>query len=72
MERFEKIVRASFNQRRKQLVNNLVPEIVPSDSQLYVVLDELGLVHSIRAEEISIEKFLMLTESIVRHNFQEN
>lgn len=69
MEKFEQVVRAAFTRRRKQLVNNLVPGIVPSNEQLCMILDELDLVHTIRAEEISIEQFLMLTESIVTHNF---
>lgn len=61
---FETLVRASFRQRRKQLVNNLVPEIVGTADELRVLLDNLKLKPSARAEELSIELFLKLTGAI--------
>ena len=61
---FETVVRASFRQRRKQLVNNLVPDILSTPSELRNLLDNLELKPSVRAEELSIELFLKLTAAI--------
>lgn len=61
---FEKIVRQSFLHRRKQLVNNLtqLPEI--ERSRLEDVLSELKLDNNCRAEQIGIESFIRLAESL--------
>lgn len=63
-DRFEKVVRRAFRQRRKLLLNNLCPDIVPSSDELRRILDELGLDHKIRAEQLSIEQFEMLTNAL--------
>ncbi len=61
---FEKIVRQSFLHRRKQLVNNLtqLPEI--DKNRLGDVLSALNLENNCRAEQISIEDFIRLAESL--------
>lgn len=64
---FEKLVRASFKQRRKQLINNLVPAIIPSVKAAEVVYQQLGFQRSVRAEEIDTPQFLELTELLVKH-----
>lgn len=58
---FEKIVRASFHQRRKLLVNNLLQLGCYSREQLESALVQLGYDSKIRAEQIDIEKFIRLT-----------
>ena len=62
---FEKVVRASFQHRRKLLVNNLVPEIIPDGITAAEVLCAVGLGGKTRAEEVTIEQFLRLTTELV-------
>ncbi|MFH1374725.1 MAG: 16S rRNA (adenine(1518)-N(6)/adenine(1519)-N(6))-dimethyltransferase RsmA [bacterium] len=65
---FEKVVRASFRQRRKLLVNNLVPDIVATPQAARDILEETGLPPRCRAEQVSTAQFLTLTERLVQHN----
>ncbi len=67
-DKFEFIVRLAFWKRRKQLINNLVPEIVPTAELMKESLDSLGFDRRIRAEQMSIDDFLKLTELIVDRN----
>ncbi len=62
---FERVVRQSFAYRRKTLLNNLVPEVVPTPDQLTSILDELALDHRIRAEQLNTEQFLKLTNLMI-------
>jgi 16S rRNA (adenine1518-N6/adenine1519-N6)-dimethyltransferase len=62
---FEKVVRASFRHRRKLLVNNLVPEIIPDGLTAAEILEQVGLGAKTRAEEVTIEQFLKLTTELV-------
>lgn len=62
---FEKLVRRSFTQRRKTLVNNLVPAIIPDARTAKQVLETVGLKPECRAEEISIALFLKLTNRLI-------
>ncbi len=62
---FERVVRAAFAHRRKQLINNLVPDIVQLPDALRSLLTEIGLDQTIRAEQMSTEQFLGLTEQLV-------
>jgi len=64
---FERVVRASFRQRRKLLVNNLASEVTVNSSELASIMAECGLPGTARAEEVGIEKFLALTEALQRH-----
>jgi 16S rRNA (adenine1518-N6/adenine1519-N6)-dimethyltransferase len=61
---FEKVVRASFTQRRKLLLNNLVPDLIPTGEIGRTILAALDLPDLSRAEEISIPQFIRLTEKI--------
>jgi len=61
---FEDLVRASFKHRRKQLVNNLVPDFVPTTGEYYELIDQIDLYPTVRAEELTIEQFLKLTTAI--------
>jgi 16S rRNA A1518/A1519 N6-dimethyltransferase RsmA/KsgA/DIM1 with predicted DNA glycosylase/AP lyase activity len=61
-------VRASFKQRRKQLINNLVPILIPTVPAAIEMFAQLGLNRKVRAEEVSTEQFLELTELLVERN----
>ena len=67
-EALEAVVRASFVKRRKLLKNNLVPAIIPDNLQAEKVFGELDLAADSRAEQLSIEQFLKLTNALLRHN----
>jgi 16S rRNA (adenine1518-N6/adenine1519-N6)-dimethyltransferase len=60
----EKVVRTSFAHRRKKLTNNLSPDIVPEPDTLRAILDRLGLKETVRAEELTIDQFLTLTDEL--------
>lgn len=62
MATFDRVVRAAFEHRRKLLVNNFVPEIVPSTAQHAKYLTAIGAREDCRAEQVSIEQFVHLTE----------
>jgi len=64
MTALDKVVRASFQQRRKQLVNNLVPSLVPDTDSARRILQFLGLRETVRAEELSIDQFCHLTNHL--------
>ena len=63
--KFEQIVRRSFKQRRKLLLNNLVPDIISDTKTAAKIFRELGFGPKVRAEEIESSKFLELTEKLV-------
>jgi 16S rRNA (adenine1518-N6/adenine1519-N6)-dimethyltransferase len=65
-EAFQRVVRASFRHRRKLLVNNLVPDVIPTPGQAAEILTPLGLAGSTRAEAVTIDQFLNLTDALVR------
>ncbi len=62
---FEGLVRQSFRQRRKILLNNLVPDLIADATTARDLLEEAGLAANCRAEQISTEQFLKLTKLIV-------
>jgi len=61
---FEIVVRTSFRHRRKLLVNNLVPDLLPDASLARSVLKQAGLPERCRAEQLTIDDFLTLTDVI--------
>lgn len=65
---FEKVVRQAFAHRRKLLVNNLVPEIIPDSATASLIWDKLSLDRSARAEELPTEIFLALTRELISRN----
>ncbi len=67
-DKFAELVRAAFSQRRKTLVNNLVPHLTEDRQMITGVIESLGLADRIRAEEISTAQFLELTELLVSRN----
>ncbi|UCC45593.1 MAG: ribosomal RNA small subunit methyltransferase A [Candidatus Zixiibacteriota bacterium] len=66
--RLERLVRASFRHRRKLLLNNLVPEPIPDPAISKEILGILGLPEKCRAEELTIEQFLELTNELSARN----
>lgn len=58
-----KIIRASFNQRRKTLVNGLnnSPEVPYAKEEILNALQQMGLSESIRGEALTLEQFAELT-----------
>ncbi|MGN0292025.1 MAG: rRNA adenine N-6-methyltransferase family protein, partial [Lachnospiraceae bacterium] len=58
-----RIIRASFNQRRKTLVNGLnnAPNIQVSKENILKSLEELGVGANIRGETLTLEQFAKLS-----------
>lgn len=69
-----KIIRASFNQRRKTLVNGLnnSPEIHLSKELIAEALEEAGFNANIRGEALTLEQFASLSNIINRKLKQSN
>lgn len=65
LDKFDEIVRASFEQRRKVLLNNLVSLEIASKETLSLLFEKLGWQKNIRAEELRIEDFIKLTEKLI-------
>jgi len=61
---FETVVRQSFKNRRKLLVNNLAGLENIDKQQLEKVLERAGLPRLIRAEQVGFEQFIELSELI--------
>lgn len=61
-----RIIRASFNQRRKTLVNGLsnAPEIPLGKEQMIKVLEELEWNPNIRGEVLTLEQFAQLSNTV--------
>jgi 16S rRNA (adenine1518-N6/adenine1519-N6)-dimethyltransferase len=57
------LIRASFNQRRKTLVNGLVnaPNLGLSKEHVAETLEEMGLPANIRGEALTLEQFAVLS-----------
>ena len=65
-ELFERVVRASFRQRRKQLANNLVPDLIDSTTRAKDMFNALSLPANCRAEQLSIGQFAKIADYIER------
>ena len=61
---FERVVKSSFSERRKTLVNNLTRDLKISKDCVVSVLDDLSLRADIRAENLSIDDFINLTNKL--------
>lgn len=63
-----KIIRASFNQRRKTLQNGLYnsSELRIPKEKTVVALEEMGLTPTIRGEKLSLEEFAQLSDILGR------
>ena len=60
------IIRASFNQRRKTLVNGLynAPELHIPKERTAAVLEEMGLAPGIRGEALELSQFAELSSRL--------
>lgn len=65
--RFQAFLRSSFGQRRKTLLNNLKTLGLPFPL-LVESIRRLGLDPAVRAEQVSIEKFVSLFDAVARIN----
>ncbi len=63
-EHFFKLVRASFTQRRKTLVNNLHFNFQKEKEYYINVLEDLGFDSRIRAEKLAVEDFILLSNTL--------
>lgn len=63
-----RIIRASFNQRRKTLVNGLnnSPELFFSKEAISKALEEMGMSENIRGEALTLKQFAQLTNLLIR------
>lgn len=61
------LIRASFNQRRKTLVNGLnnAPDISYSKEEIVQALEEMGLQANVRGETLTLEQFAQLSNLLV-------
>lgn len=61
-----RVIRASFNQRRKTLANSLnnAPTIPVSKENIIETIEELGYPASVRGETLSLEEFARLSEAL--------
>lgn len=66
MARFDRLLRASFEHRRKLLANNLIPEICPTSEDHAKYLQAIGARPDCRAEQVTIDQFIALTEMLSR------
>ncbi len=59
-----RIIRASFNQRRKTLVNGLnnSPQVPGTKEEILAALDRMGLPETVRGETLTLEQFARLTD----------
>ena len=62
------LIRASFNRRRKTLLNSLnnSPEIPFTKEQIAAAIDGLGLSPSVRGEALTLEQFAALCASLLK------
>ena len=61
-ELFYNLVRASFSMRRKTLVNNLHTVLNISKVELGEILEDLGFKSTVRAEELTVDDFITLSD----------
>ena len=61
---FFKVVKASFMQRRKTLLNGLTNAGIASKEKLKEILQELNLSENVRGESLSIEKFAEIANKL--------
>ncbi len=73
-ERFFRVVRAGFSQRRKQLQNNLTRELGLPKAEAIALLERIGITPRRRAETLSLAEWAILTaawEDWVQRNAHE-
>jgi 16S rRNA (adenine1518-N6/adenine1519-N6)-dimethyltransferase len=61
----DKVIRTAFQQRRKQLVNNLVPDLISDAKSAKELFVSLNIPEKARAEELSIDQFVALANILI-------
>ncbi len=61
---FFRIIKASFSQRRKQMINPLSAELGISKAQMSEILEKSGIKSTVRPEELTMENFTTLCNNI--------
>ncbi len=66
-----RLIRASFNQRRKTLTNSLgnSPEIAFTKEEIGAALEEMGLSPTVRGEALTLEQFAGLADRLAARGF---
>ena len=62
---FFDVVRSSFSQRRKTLVNNLMNRFGPERDKFVEILNYLNIKPTARSEELSVDDFINLSDEIL-------
>ena len=62
-EKFFKIVRAGFRQKRKKLVTNLTKELSIDKKKILALFQKLGIPEDARAQDLSVEEWVSLVAS---------
>jgi len=63
---FFKIIRLSFMQRRKTLINGLANSGIATKEQIKQILGKIGLSENIRGEELTIQQFAQISNEILK------
>jgi len=63
-KKFYKLVRSAFGQRRKTLVNNYFSQLNIDKTYMSDLLEELGYDSRVRAESLSVEDFIRISDNI--------
>lgn len=63
---FFSIIKASFMQRRKTLINGLANNGIASKEQVKEILNKMQLPENVRGEDLSIEQFAMLANYLTK------
>lgn len=61
---FFRIIKATFSQRRKQMINPLSAELGISKAQMSEILEKSGIKPTVRPEELTMESFTTLCNNI--------
>ncbi len=63
---FFDVVRSSFSQRRKTLINNLMNRFGPEREKFTEILSSLNISPTARSEELSVDNFIDLSDKILK------
>ena len=64
-ELFFDVVRNSFAQRRKTLINNLMNRFGPEKEKITKILNKMGIKETARSEELTVDQFVDLADNIL-------
>ena len=70
-QEFFKIIKASFMQRRKTLINGLSNAGISSKERIREILNSLGISENTRGESLTIEQFAQITNELTKIFFNQ-